>query len=323
VDTYYIPVDTGRQRLILDEFLAETRTTAFMVIQDDSILFEKYYRGYADSSISNIFSASKSVTSLLVGIAVDEGYISSVDDPITKYLPELKEKEGYWDQLTIRHLLNMRSGIKFEESYSSPFAEVARLYYGRSQFKQISKMDFEYAPGEAHNYQSVSTSLLSMAVERTTGKELGVYLKEKVWDPVGMEFDASWSLDDKKHRSTKSFCCLNTTARDLAKIGRLYINKGNWQGKQIVSEDWVNASTTPNLDNDCYQYQWYNPRRRAIQRQGGGYFTDSLSAESRAREVGLKHYDIIPDPRTTAVAGLSTTASRVFMRWEYWGNISM
>ncbi|MBO6494544.1 MAG: serine hydrolase [Roseivirga sp.] len=274
----------------LEDFLLETKTTAFLIIRNDSILYEQYFRDYEPSDVSNIFSVSKSVTSLLMGIAIDQGYINSVNDKVTKYLPELAEKNSDFNQLTILDLLNMRSGLDFSESYKSPFSEVARLYYGKDQLKQIQKLKFSSSPGEVHEYQSVSTSILGMVIEKATGKALGKYLETTVWQPMGMEFDASWSVDDKKNQSTKAFCCLNTTARDLAKIGSLYLKNGNWNGKQIVSEKWVSSTVTPNLDNDCYQYQWYNTERKGYKYQGE-YLKDSLAVVALAENLGLKTYE--------------------------------
>lgn len=240
---------------VLDE---KTETTAFLVIKNDSILYEKYFEGYKRDSISNIFSVSKSVTSLLVGIAIEEGLIKSVHDPITKYIPELSKANPTFNRLTIEHLLNMRSGLKFSETYKNPFDEVTKLYYGTNQLKQISKIKFIHEPGTYHDYQSVCTTLLGIAVERVTNKELGKYLEEKLWIPLQMENHATWSIDDTTRKNTKAFCCLNTTAIDLAKIGRLVMNKGKFNGKQIVSGKWIDKLTLPNKENECYQYQWYS-----------------------------------------------------------------
>ena len=203
----------------LDYFLNKTATTAFLVIRNDSILFEKYYRGYDRARISTIFSISKSITSLLVGMAVDDGSISSIQDPITKYIPELKGKDPKFDRLTLEDLLNMRAGLKFTESYLNPFGRMARHYYGGNQLGKIKKLEFESEPGKKFEYQSVSTALLGIAVENATGISLARYLQEKVWIPMGMENGASWSLDDKRHRVAKAYGGLNTTAIDLAKIG--------------------------------------------------------------------------------------------------------
>ncbi len=272
----------------LDDFLQKTSTVSFLVIRNDSILFEKYYRGYDRSHISTFFSTSKSVTSLLVGLAVDDGLIKSVHDPISKYIPELNGKAPEYQRLTIEDLLNMRSGLKFDESYSNPFSGMARMYYGTNQLGQLKRMKFAHEPGTVHDYQSASTALLGIAVEKAGGKELGKYLEEKIWIPLGMENRATWSLDDKRHRSTKAYCGLNATAIDLAKIGRLYLNGGQWNGKQIINPAWITATTTPDVENDGYQYQWYS-EGVSITSKGSRYFPDSLSAQEAMEKAGKRY----------------------------------
>ncbi|SEQ14260.1 serine hydrolase domain-containing protein [Neolewinella agarilytica] len=275
------------EKLPLTEWLDEkTSTTAFLVIQHDSILYEQYFDGYTPDKISTIFSVSKSITSLLTGIAVDEGKIEDINDPVTKYIPELLEGDPRFQRLTIRHLLDMRSGLDYKESYSNPFADMAKLYYGTNQLRQLSKLGFSHEPGTYHRYQSGTTALLGIVVERATGTELGKYLEAKVWQPMGMEFPATWSLDDKRHRSAKSYSGLNTTARDLAKIGALYANNGRWRGRQIVSPEWVKASITPDMGNDAYQYQWYSVTETHKGDDGKTmYFPDSLAAAAANAEM--------------------------------------
>ena len=279
----------------LDE---ETSTTSFLVIQRDSIVYEQYFEGYKPEDIATIFSVSKSVTSLLTGIAVDEGLIEDVNDPVTKYIPELLEGDPRFQRLTIRHLLDMRSGLDYKESYSNPFADMAKLYYGTNQLKQLSKLGFNHEPGTYHEYQSGTTALLGIAVERATGMDLGRYLEAKVWKPMGMEFPATWSLDDKRHRSAKGYSGLNTTARDLAKIGRLYLNGGRWRGKQIVSEAWIKASTTPDMTNDAYQYQWYGVEEPLDDEEGSTrYFPDSLAAATVADTLSADFVVVRPSQK--------------------------
>jgi len=189
----------------------------------------------------------------------------------------------------------MRSGLDYKESYSNPFADMAKLYYGTNQLKQLSKLGFNHEPGTYHQYQSGTTALLGIAVERATGMDLGQYLEAKVWKPMGMEFPASWSLDDKRHRSAKGYCGLNTTARDLAKIGKLYLNGGRWRGQQIVSEAWVKASTTPDMENDAYQYQWYSIESPlTTEDRKTLYYPDSLAAASVADTLRADYVKVNP-----------------------------
>lgn len=242
----------------LDEFLNQKNSVAFLIIRNDSILYENYFDGYDASGIVPSFSASKSIVSMLVGIAVGEGAIKSVNQPITDYLPELKDEA--FKKITIENLLNMRSGIKYTESYYNPFGNVAKGYYGRNLTKQMKKLTVKTEPDKEFDYISYNTQLLGFIVERATGKLLADYLQEKIWKPIGMEYEASWSIDSKKHKEVKAFCCLNARARDFAKLGRLYLKKGNWNGKQIVPEEWVKKSTTITKDSkdNFYSYQWWH-----------------------------------------------------------------
>ncbi len=251
-------IQTQAQGLIdLDAFLrTETSTTAFLIIRNDSILFENYYGEYAPSDISNIFSVSKSVTSLLVGIAIDDSCILSVHDPVTEYLPELLEADPMFAQLTISDALDMRTGLHFNEAYLNPFGHAARMYYGRNQMGLLKSLHFDEPPGGAYNYLSINTAILGMIVERSTNMSLADYLQKKVWTPMGMQNHASWSIDDKKHQNTKAYCCLNTTAIDLAKIARLYLNNGNWNGKTIVNPTWMAQTKHFDPNYNCYSYQW-------------------------------------------------------------------
>lgn len=246
-----------------DEFLEETKSVAFLIIKNDSIQYEKYFNGYDDESIVASFSMAKSVTSILIGCAIEDGFIKSENESIVNYIPELKDKG--LEKVTIKHLLQMTSGINFNESYTNPFGDAASFYYGRNLRKSISKMEPKIEPGTKFQYISGNTQLLGLVLERSLkGKTVTNYLQEKVWQPLGMEFDATWSIDKKKDGLEKTFCCLNARARDFAKIGRLYLNKGNWQGKQLVPQSWVEKSTKAETKEGIasfYQYQWWLPTK--------------------------------------------------------------
>ena len=247
--------------LAFDEYLEKNKTVAFLVIKDDTIQYEKYFKGYEESSIVPAFSMAKSITSILIGIAIDEGLIKSVNDPITDYVPELK-KNGF-EKVSIKHLLQMTSGIEFNESYINPFGHAASFYYGTNLRKEIRKLKLKSEPGTKFEYVSGNSQLLGLVLEGAIkNKSVTQYLEEKLWKPLGMEYDASWSIDRKKNGLEKTFCCINARARDFAKIGRLYLNSGNWNGKQIVSKEWVEQSTKPEKSAGSvpyYQHQWWIP----------------------------------------------------------------
>jgi CubicO group peptidase (beta-lactamase class C family) len=242
-----------------ESFLEDHKTVAFLVIRNDTMVYETYFSGYESSSIFTTFSVSKSFVSALVGIAIDEGYIYSTSQSITFYLKELASPD--FDKITIEDLLNMRSGIKFDEGYSSPFAEMPKYYYGTDLLSYIRKLKIKEAPDLHYDYISVNTLLLGLIVERATNTKLHTYLERKIWKPLGMESNATWSVDNKRDKTIKAFCCINGMARDFAKFGTLYMKQGKWNGKQIVPENWVKKSTS--IINDSrdsqdypYTYQW-------------------------------------------------------------------
>lgn len=241
----------------LDRFLRRTGTVAFLVIRHDTLFIERYYHGYADSSVVPSFSVAKGVVAALVGIAVAEGYIRSVHDPIARYVPELDSAR--LGAVSIEHLLNMRSGVAFREDYWNPLGDVARYYYGRRLTRYVRRLRAAEAPDQRLAYQSANTQLLGMLVARATGRPLAHYAQEKLWRPLGMEYDASWSLD-RPDGTEKAFCCLNARARDFAKIGRLYRRRGEWQGRQIVPREWVEESTVDSAERarNAYRdsYHW-------------------------------------------------------------------
>lgn len=244
-----------------EAYIKDNNSVAFLIIQNDSIQYENYWQGYDQASVVPSFSMAKSITSILIGIAIDENLIQSVDEPITNYIPELK-KNGF-DKVTIEHLLQMTSGLKFNEGYYNPFGEVATFYYGTHLRRSIAKLKLKSEPGEKFEYVSGNTQLLGLILERALkDRSVSSYLEEKIWQPLGMEYDTSWSIDRKKNGLEKTFCCLNSVARDYAKIGRLYLNKGKWNGRQIVPADWVEQSTkldTSHGSSKHYQYQWWIP----------------------------------------------------------------
>jgi CubicO group peptidase (beta-lactamase class C family) len=249
----------GKNNLGFETFLEDHRSVAFLVIKNDIMVYETYFAGYESTSTFTTFSAAKSFVSALVGIAIDEGYIYSTSQSITFFLKEIESPE--FDKITIEDLLNMRSGIDFNEGYFNPFAEMPKYYYGTNLLKYIKKLKVKEKPDLEYDYISVNTILLGLIVERATNTKLPEYLSKKIWQPLGMESDGSWSVDNMKDQTVKANCCINGLARDFAKFGSLYLKKGNWNGTQIVPERWVERSTS--IINDSrdsqgypYTYQW-------------------------------------------------------------------
>lgn len=266
VPKYFTTSDSVK--IPFDEFLKKNKSLAFLIIQNDTIQYENYFDGYSRKSIVPSFSMAKSVLSILIGMAIKDGYISSVKDPVTKYIPDM-EAEGF-DRINIEHLLQMTSGIKFNESYLNPFGDAAAFYYGRNLIEKTKNLKIENPPGEVFDYTSGSTQLLGLILHNALpeGTTISEYLEAKLWKPLGMRYNATWSLDQKDGTETsveKTFCCLNARAIDFAKIGRLYLSGGNWNGRQLVPKTWVEKSTaidSTHASPGFYQYQWWLPTPR-------------------------------------------------------------
>jgi CubicO group peptidase (beta-lactamase class C family) len=222
--------------------LEEYKTTAFLVVRNDSIIYENYWEDYSDTSKSGSFSVAKSIVNVLVGIALKEGKIKNIDEPVGNYIPEFKD--GAKSKITIRHLLEMSSGLKWDEAYANPFSITTEAYYGTDLYNLVANLKVESEPGKIFNYQSCNSNLLSIIVNKATGKTVSEYASEKLWTPINAEQNALWSLDHKDGIE-KGYCCFNSNARDFARIGKLYLNKGNWNGVQIVDTNYVEESTHP------------------------------------------------------------------------------
>lgn len=222
--------------------LEKYQSVAFLVIHRDSLLYEKYWGEHDSASISNSFSMAKSLVSLLVGCAINDGYIKGIDDKVIDYFPQLKG--SFKEDLTIRHLLTMSSASSWNESYTSPFSITTQAYYGRNLNKIIKKIEINNNPGIEFEYRSGDTQLLAKVLTEATGKTLSEYASEKLWQPLGAEKPALWSLD-KRNGTEKAYCCFHSTARDFAKIGNLVVNEGSFRNKQLVPESYIEQMTSP------------------------------------------------------------------------------
>jgi CubicO group peptidase (beta-lactamase class C family) len=201
-------------KINFDKFLVSTGTTAFIIIKDDTVLYEKYFNGYQRDSIGTSFSMAKSITSALIGVAIDEGLIASVDDPITRYIPELKEKDFRFDNITIKNLLTMSSGLRYVEE-GLPWSDDTRTYYDTNLRSLALSSKIEEAPGKRFHYNNYNPLLLGMILERVTHKPVSQYLEDKIWKPLGMDAPASWSLDSDASGFEKMESGINARAIDF------------------------------------------------------------------------------------------------------------
>jgi CubicO group peptidase (beta-lactamase class C family) len=264
----------------LDTTLKNTRTAAFLVIRNDSIIYERYFNGFKRESLLPSFSVAKSFVGTMVGIAADEGKIKSTAEPITNYLPELLKRDKAFANITIQHLMDMRSGIKFREGYYNLKDDAIRLGFRRNILKHSLKLSIEQEPGKQFQYRSINTQLLALILERATGVKVSAYLEDKIWKPLGAEYNATWNVDSKRRKQEIAFAGLNATARDFAKLGQLYLQHGNWQGKRVVGEDLV-ASVASRDSMELfngYKNQWWG--RYTYQ-----YYNDSLQAFSYKQQT--------------------------------------
>ena len=228
-------------------------TVAFVIIQNDELLFEQYWDNFSSQSYSNPFSMAKSVVSLAVGCAIDDGFIRNLDQPVSDFFPQFTGYSG--KTLTLRHLLTMSAGFDFQEAYSSVFSPTTQLYYGKDLDRIIFGMESVDEPGVNFIYQSGVTQLLAFIVEKATGENISSYVSRKLWTPMQAEENALWSLDHKGGME-KAYCCFNTNARDFARFGQLILNEGRWNGNQIVSKQYIREATTADsslIDKECHK----------------------------------------------------------------------
>lgn len=225
----------------LDTFLADTESQALLVIHDDRLVLELYGAGVRRSSLLTSFSVAKSFVSTLVGIAVDQGHISSLDDPITVYLPELTDRDWRFSQITIRHLLTMSSGLDYQSFRWWFFNgdDPLTTYHPDQRELCLTHPDIMIDPGREFVYNKCHPQLLGMILERATGRSVTEFTQGELWDPLGMEYDGSWSLDSEQSGFEKLEAGLNARAVDFAKLGRLFLDDGRVGGRQLVPAHWV------------------------------------------------------------------------------------
>lgn len=245
----------------LNQYLETLKSIGLLVVKNRQIIVEKYWQGYSDSSLSNSFSVAKSITSLLIGAAIHEGKIGSVNDLVGKYLPEFTGGEK--GKVKIVDLLTMSSGSNWNESYSNPFSVTTRAYYGDDIYATATGVDIIKTPGTYHSYKSGDTQLLGLIIEKATGQSLSAYASEKLWQRLGAEHPALWSVD-KPGGNEKAYCCFNTNARDFARYGQLMLDSGKVNGVPVIDSAYFRASVTPcmipdenNMPCNYYGYQWW------------------------------------------------------------------
>lgn len=247
--------------------MSALNTAAFLVIHNGAIKQEVYWPGFDAHSRTNSNSVAKSFVGTLIGIALAEGKLRSLDQPVSDFVPEFAKGERA--QLTIRHLLTMSAATDFSESYLNMLAFPARAHFG-DDITNLLLTNFHIIaePGKTHKYDSSNTALLGLVLTNATGMSLSDYAAEKLWQPLGAEQSALWSLDHASGME-KAYCCIYATARDFARLGQLYLNGGMWNGQQLVPARYVAEaiSAAPlkdatGLKTERYGYQWWRMQHR-------------------------------------------------------------
>ncbi len=284
--------------LTLDDYLARNPTTGLLIARGDTILVERYQYGRTDRHRFTSWSMAKTVTAMLVGIAIADGYIRSVDDLAAAYVPDLAGTE--YGRTSLRHLLQMSSGVRFSEQYTGTddvFRLVASTYLlqgagGPSAVTQFNER--ATAAGTKFSYASVETQVLGLVLRAATGRPPAEYLESRIWQLIGAEADATWLVDNSGQEST--YCCLNAVLRDYARLGLLLAHDGNWRGRQVIPAAWVMAATTTRPDQP---HLWPGVATPFF---GYGYQTWILPVERRMFLLwGVRGQRIYVDPRSKLV----------------------
>ena len=253
------------------EWAIESQTTALIVIKKDTIIYEKYFNGFGRDSYFHSQSMAKSFISFLIGAAIDDSTIKSVNDPITNYIPELLERNSSFKKITIKDLLEMRSGLAYNTSLipftniHSPWHDEAVGYYHPNIRKLLlENVEISSEPGKNFQYSNYNTSYLGLILERATNLTVSSYLEQKLWSRI-MEYDALFSIDSKKSNFEYMPSRLIARAIDYARFGQLMLNEGNWYGEQIISKDWIQESTQENksISRDIYP-KWFGKSDKRI-----------------------------------------------------------
>lgn len=254
-----------------DEWAIQSQTTALIVIQKDTIIYEKYFNGFSKGSYFHSQSVAKSFISFLIGAAIDDGLIKSIDDPITNYIPELLKRDERFKKITIKNLLEMRSGLKYNTSHipftniHSPWHDEAVGYYHPNVRKLLlENVEVSSEPGKIFQYSNYNTSYLGLILERATKLNVSNYLEQKLWSRI-MEYDALFSIDSEESNFEYMPSRLIARAIDYASFGQLMLKEGNWNGDQIISKDWVLESTRENksIPRDIYP-KWFGRSEKRI-----------------------------------------------------------
>ena len=289
VDLGGVKLATAEISMTVDEYFERQNVAGLLVIKDGHIAYERYGLGNTEDSRWISFSVTKSVVSMLVGAAVRDGYIDNVDESVSVYLPRLKGTP--YDDSSIRNLLQMASGVEWDETYADPDSDVNRATYQTlALYDYLAKKPRAAAPGEQFNYNTAETNLVGTLLRSAVGNNLSTYLEEKIWWPFGMEAEAYWTLTEQGGGEFGG-CCISATLRDFGRLGLFALNEGRRGEKSVMADGWMDASTTPSPAYDGYGYQWW------------------LSGAGSYRAVGIFGQGICIHPEENVVIALQSARS--------------
>ena len=306
-----MPLPSGEPLAIpgVDDYMARQNTAGLVVVQDGKIRFERYGLGFDANGRWTSFSVAKSFTSTLVGAAIQDGYIASLEDKVSRYIPDLRGSA--YDDVTIRQLLTMSSGVRWNEDYEDPRADVAQFNNAKpdpgidATVSYMRKLPRAHPPGAVWHYNTGETNLIGVLVSSATGKSLAQYIQERIWHPAGMAATATWLKGKTGHEIAG--CCLQAATRDYARLGLFILANGNVDGRQIVPPDWFAEATRKQKDigqpGRGYGFQWWtyddgsfaaqgiygqgifiDPQRRLIIASNSNWTRAAIGPESKARQ---------------------------------------
>lgn len=317
-----LPLPQGKPLDIpgIDQYMAQQRAAGIVILQDGKVRFERYGLGFDAAGRWTSFSVAKSFTSTLVGAALQDGYIRSLDDKVSQYIPGLRGSA--YDDVSVRQLLTMSSGVKWNEDYEDPNSDVARFNAAKPEpgmdatVSYMRKLPRAHPAGEVWHYNTGETNLIGVLVSSATKKPLSEYLQEKIWQPAGMEAPGTWLLGASGHEIAG--CCIQAATRDYARFGLFVLVGGNAGGKQIVPPDWFAQATVKQKDigrpGKGYGYQWWtyddgsvaaqgifgqgifiDPKRKLVIASNANWTRATLGPEPEAREAFYKQVQALID----------------------------
>jgi len=275
----------GDETRTIDDFIDSSNIVGLIVVKDDRILFERYAAGNTEDSVWVSFSIAKSVTSMLLGAAIRDGYIKSVDEKVSHYLPALKGSS--YDQASIKNVLQMASGTQWNEDYGDPNSDVANTPQGEQLLEYLGAKKRVAPPGDKFNYNTGETNLIGALIRAAIGRNLAPYLTEKIWKPFGMESDANWLIETEGGGELGG-CCINATLRDYARIGIFAMKGGQLRdGTEVLADNWMRDSTTPSKGYQGYGYLWWLFGEEIF--GGLGIFGQSIFIDPKKNAVIVTH----------------------------------